>query len=164
MILLGRRLRGSARCILALVAVNMAITPGTLHGQEKSAGQRVFETMCVACHTIGGGVRIGPDLQGVTERRTRDWMVRFISDPDAMVAAGDSIAVANLAQYGVRMPKFPLTAPQVEAVVDYLGGGVAAPAGRPAEYIPTLVLAAIVAAAFTLIALRQGTKRMETVA
>lgn len=151
----------------ALIGLWWLIGPLPLVGQEQAAaspeaGKRLFETVCVACHTIGAGAKIGPDLQGVTERRTTDWLRRFIRDPEQMRAAGDSIAAANLAQYGMRMPNLGLTEPQVESLIAHLGAAEAAPAGRPALYLPTLALAGLAAAGITLIALTVGTKRVET--
>jgi mono/diheme cytochrome c family protein len=79
----------------ALVGLVAVIVPSLVRAQESQeqiastpdAGKRLFETVCIACHTIGGGVRIGPDLQGVTERRDRAWLVRFISDPERVIGA-----------------------------------------------------------------------------
>ena len=147
----------------ALVALGPHRLPaqaGNLPAQDE--GKRLFETICVACHTIGAGVRIGPDLAGVTERRDADWLRRFIRDPEQMRKAGDSIATANRAQYGIPMPDFGLTAPQVESVIAHLGAAAASPAVRPALYLPTIGLAALAAAGITLIALTLGTRRVET--
>jgi mono/diheme cytochrome c family protein len=44
---------------------------------------RFYEDNCATCHTIGGGVAGGPDLKGVTTRRDREWLIRFLLDPDA---------------------------------------------------------------------------------
>jgi len=41
-------------------------------------GQYTFAYHCAACHTIGHGDRIGPDLDGVTARRDRDWLHRYL--------------------------------------------------------------------------------------
>src|SRR3989441_12591818 len=38
----------------------------------------IFNRRCTACHTYGKGVKVGPDLKGVTERRKRDWLLKFI--------------------------------------------------------------------------------------
>ena len=52
-----------------------------------------FRNKCVSCHSIGGGPRTGPDLKGVTERRSAEWLKRFIKDPKAVIASGDPDAV-----------------------------------------------------------------------
>jgi mono/diheme cytochrome c family protein len=133
----------------------------TVAAASPDAGKRLFETVCFACHTIGAGVRIGPDLQGVTERRTLEWLRQFIRDPERMRAAGDSIAAANLARYAIRMPTLGLSEQQVEGVIAHLGAGDAAPGGRPPLYLPTLGLALLAAAGITLITLTLATKRLE---
>lgn len=105
------------------------------------AGQAIFEQKCVSCHSIGGGVIVGPDLEGVTERRDTAWLSRWIAEPDVMLAEGDPIATELLAQHNnVPMPNLSLTAAEVQDVLSYLanpaGGGAAAaavtlPAGDP---------------------------------
>jgi protein SCO1 len=85
------------------------------------AGQYTFGYHCAACHTIGGGARIGPDLDGVTTRRDRDWLRRFIVSPDRMNAAGDPIAAALRTSYQqARMPNLDLSDEDASAVIDYL--------------------------------------------
>ena len=53
------------------------------NGQE-DAGQKVFETKCYSCHNIGGGDKQGPDLKGVTELRSKEWLEEYIKSPTAM--------------------------------------------------------------------------------
>jgi protein SCO1/2 len=84
-------------------------------------GQYTFAYHCAACHTIGRGDRIGPDLDGVTARRDRDWLHRFIMAPDKMNAEADPIAVTLRAKYQqVRMPNLDLSDEAAFAIVDYL--------------------------------------------
>jgi protein SCO1/2 len=85
-------------------------------------GQYTFAYHCAACHTIGSGTpHIGPDLDGVTTRRPRDWLRRFIAAPDKMNAAGDPIALELRATYRqARMPNLALSDEDVSAVIDYL--------------------------------------------
>jgi len=52
-----------------------------------------FRQNCASCHTVGGGRLTGPDLRNVTQRKDRDWLTRFITDPRAMIDAGDPYAV-----------------------------------------------------------------------
>lgn len=75
---------------------------------------------CNACHTIGKGKLVGPDLAGVTERRPLDWLRRFIADPLGMMET-DSIAQALLADYGgIKMPGLRLKEQEIEALLHYL--------------------------------------------
>ena len=68
-------------------------------------GQYLFATRCAPCHTIGNGVKIGPDLQGVTSVRDRSWLLRFIQKPDVMLTEKDPLAtrsLSNTRKYGCR--------------------------------------------------------------
>jgi protein SCO1/2 len=87
-------------------------------------GEYTYGYHCAACHGIGNGTnRIGPDLAGVTGRRDREWLRRFITAPDKMNADGDPIALALRAEYRqVRMPNLKLSDEDVSAVIDYLAG------------------------------------------
>jgi protein SCO1 len=87
-----------------------------------SQGQYLFSTRCAACHTIGRGDVIGPDLLGVTRARDRAWLARFIKTPDQVLAEGDPLATALFAKYKeVRMPNLRLGDGDVKALIDYMG-------------------------------------------
>jgi len=96
------------------------------------AGAYLFQSRCAACHTIGKGDAVGPDLAGVTTRRARDWLVRYLRAPDQLLAEQDPIAVALLAQYKeVPMPNLRLNDGEIATVLAYLDAQrVAAPPGR----------------------------------
>jgi mono/diheme cytochrome c family protein len=91
-------------------------------------GEYTFNNHCAACHSIGKGDRIGPDLAGVTATRDREWLTMFILTPDKVLAAGDPIAVALRAKYkDVRMPNLSLSESDTRALLEYMDRG-----GRPA--------------------------------
>jgi protein SCO1/2 len=84
-------------------------------------GQRLFDSKCGTCHSIGKGDRLGPDLAAVTARRDRAWLARYIQAPDEMLAAGDAVATSLLAKYNnVRMPNLRLAASDVSDLISYL--------------------------------------------
>ena len=86
-------------------------------------GQRLFVSKCSACHTVGEGDKVGPDLAGVTKRRSRVWLTRYIAEPDALLAAGDPIAAALFHQYKqMRMPNLKLGSSDVADIVLFLEG------------------------------------------
>jgi len=52
-----------------------------------------FKTNCASCHTIGGGRLTGPDLKNVTQRQSREWLVKWILDPEGILNSGDPYAL-----------------------------------------------------------------------
>jgi protein SCO1/2 len=84
-------------------------------------GQRLFQSKCSACHTLGQGDKLGPDLAGVAARRERAWLTRYIQDPDEVLAAGDPIATALFNKYKkVGMPNLRLGSSDVAELVSFL--------------------------------------------
>ncbi len=81
-------------------------------------GKLDFETKCLACHTIGGGPRLGPDLYGVSKRRNDDWLARWMKSPDQMLQT-DPDAKAMLDQYKVPMPNQNLSDAEIRQYVAY---------------------------------------------
>jgi protein SCO1/2 len=84
-------------------------------------GEYLFASRCSVCHSIGQGDKMGPDLVGVTSRRERMWLLRYIQVPDQVLASGDPIAKALYEKYrDVRMPNVSLGGADVAAIVSYL--------------------------------------------
>src|SRR5437016_13712668 len=58
-----------------------------------------FGKRCTACHTYGKGIKVGPDLKGVNERRKPDWLLKFIRSSSSVIKSGDPVATALLGQF-----------------------------------------------------------------
>lgn len=92
-------------------------------------GGYLFHNQCGACHTVGGGDGLGPDLLGVTKRRNPRWLSDFIAKPDQMLTKKDPVAMALYAKYNkVKMPNLRLTEQDVNAIVRYLASQTSASA------------------------------------
>jgi protein SCO1 len=105
---------------------------GTAQAQkiDIDQGRYLFATQCAACHTIGHGDKIGPDLQGVTDVRDPKWLRHFIQTPDQMVRDGDPIAIALFAKYKqVRMPNLRMADEDITEVIDFMKKQSKAPDG-----------------------------------
>ncbi len=107
-----------------LVILGLAAAPIRLTAQEAS-GEALFQQKCAACHLTSSDRLVGPGLAGVTTRRDRAWLKRFIMQPDQMLASGDSIANALLLEYQVPMPNLGITDAEAEALIVFLGGAQA---------------------------------------
>jgi protein SCO1/2 len=110
---------------------NGANAPLAVRGHSDGAplkidpGQYLFGKECGACHTIGHGDKIGPDLHDVARIRDRAWLARYIARPDKMRAAGDPIAKALHAKYKVTMPNLRVGDRDLAALLDFLSAQAA---------------------------------------
>jgi mono/diheme cytochrome c family protein len=73
---------------------------------------------CTACHTMGGGRLVGPDLAGVTERRSAEFIVAMIVNPDSMLA-NDATAKQLLGQYFTPMSNQGVTVEDARALLEF---------------------------------------------
>jgi len=103
-------------------AVNTVASKNTEAGKLNiDKGQYLFATRCAACHTIGNGDKIGPDLLGVTNVRDRVWLARIITDPNKMIEEKDPIATALFKKYKeIRMPPLALPETDVNTLIEYM--------------------------------------------
>lgn len=84
-------------------------------------GKLNFESKCLACHAVEGGKgkKIGPDMVGVTKRRTDDWLFRWLKAPEKMLAT-DATAKALLKEYNnLPMPNQNLPDPEIRQYLKY---------------------------------------------
>ena len=104
-------------CIL-LIAVLFTFSFQSL---AQSDGEQIFKANCTACHTIGGGRLIGPDLAGVTKKRKADWLKQWINSSSDFIASGDTDAIAIYEEYNkVAMTSFYFSDEDMEALLVYL--------------------------------------------
>jgi mono/diheme cytochrome c family protein len=113
---------------LATIAGIWAPALANAAGTDAEAGKQIFQEKCTACHTIGNGPLVGPDLKGVTARRPREWLEQWIAAPDAMLAKKDPVATELLHQFhDVPMANLGLSASDVTAVLAFLETAAAQP-------------------------------------
>ena len=73
---------------------------------------------CTACHRVGGGRLVGPDLAGVTQRRSPEFIVAMIVNPDSMLA-NDATAKQLLGEYYTPMSNQGVTRQDAEALLEF---------------------------------------------
>jgi len=92
-------------------------------------GKNDFESKCLACHTLGAGNKLGPDLAGVTKRRNEEWLRGWMRAPEQMLKS-DADAQALLKQFNnVPMPNQNLSEQEIKNYVEYFKWFDAQPAG-----------------------------------
>jgi nitrite reductase (NO-forming) len=86
---------------------------------EAVRGKMAFESKCLACHSLGGGKKLGPDLAGVTKRRNEGWLARWLKAPEKMLET-DADAKAMLKEYNnLPMPNQNLPDSEIREYLKY---------------------------------------------
>ena len=80
-------------------------------------GEEVYVKMCSACHKPEKRF-VGPAPKGIMERRSPEWIMNMILNPDEMVQK-DPIAKALLAEYLSPMANQNLTEEEARAILEY---------------------------------------------
>lgn len=126
----------------SLVAIISAVAIYTgLIGQVFAFDAGAYFTQnCTACHSIGGGDKIGPDLAGLSKRRKVDWLVKYINYPEGMIKGDeeeegyekpDALAKKVYDLYKpTLMPEQEVTKAQVEAILKYIDAQKKQPKGK----------------------------------
>ncbi len=126
-------------------------------------GQELFKTQCAACHTIGGGRLVGPDLINLDSNRDRAWSAEFIKSSQSMIKRGDPEAVAVYEEYNrLLMPDATMNDAQIVAVLNYIekmsqGGEQLAESASPPELLEGITSENITAGA----SLFSGDRRLQ---
>ncbi len=97
-------------------------------------GAALFKQNCTACHKLGQRL-VGPDLLGINEKRSEEWLLKFIKSSRAMVDAGDPDAVAIFEEYNqtVMNDQSHLSDDDIRLVLDYIKSETAAQSGATAD-------------------------------
>lgn len=91
--------------------------PSMVNVTMAKEGEAIFQLKCTACHKIDQKY-IGPALKGVTERRSPEWIMNMILNPELMIKE-DPIAKGLLAQYLSPMANQHLTQDEARKILEY---------------------------------------------
>jgi mono/diheme cytochrome c family protein len=92
--------------------------PATIDEAMVERGAAIFKTNCTACHKIGKRF-IGPSPSGIMERRSPEWIMNMILDPQLMVAE-DRCAKDLLVEFnGAAMANQNMTEDQARDILEY---------------------------------------------
>ena len=85
-------------------------------------GESTFKQICGACHTVGKGRLVGPDLINVNQRHPEDWLMKFVKSSQSVIKSGDKYADSLFQAFNqVPMPDQPtLTDDQIKEVFAYI--------------------------------------------
>ena len=94
-----------------------SVTLGEIDQKMADEGKAVFLAKCSACHKISKRV-VGPALVGVTTRRSPEWIMNMILNPEKMVKENPT-AKALLAEYVAPMANQNLTEAEARLILEY---------------------------------------------
>lgn len=99
--------------------IKSIILPTEINQQMVTEGKAVFKRLCSACHRVGKKF-IGPDVKGILNKRTPEWVMNIILDPEGMVK-NDPLAKSLLKEFnGSPMVNQNLTEKQALAILEYI--------------------------------------------
>lgn len=128
----------SLSCFIALLALLASSCP-----VQADQGKDLFDKQCAGCHSIGGGDGGGPDLKGVTEKRSAEWLVRLIVEPDKLTSAKDPVQAELVKKFGFEMPNLGISSDDAKQIVAYLASAASAsptPSSAPEKAVtPELI-------------------------
>jgi hypothetical protein len=82
-------------------------------------GRLIYQTKCIACHKLSTEMLVGPGWTGVTDRRTPEWIMNWITNTKVMLDK-DLAAQADMAICLIRMPNQDLTDQQARNVLEFM--------------------------------------------
>lgn len=112
---------------------------GSPPASAQESGEQIFQKSCAACHSIGAGKLVGPDLAGVNDRRPEDWLLKFTKSSQTLMKSGDKTATALFEQFNkIPMPDQALSDDQIRKVLAHIKetGGSPAAGKEPAAPAP----------------------------
>jgi mono/diheme cytochrome c family protein len=133
-------------------------------GGDTAKGEALFKNNCAQCHSVTDERVVGPGLKGATARNDMDWLIKWVKNSQAVIAAGDPYGVKIYNEYAkAQMTSFPnLSADDIKGIFAYVdqaataapaaaatAGGAAAAAGAsqsggPSDLFMIVVVALVV--------------------
>ena len=98
--------------------ITSVVLSETIDEAMVAAGAETYRTKCTACHKIGKKF-IGPAANGVLKRRSPEWIMNMILNPEGMVK-NDPVARALLIEFnGSPMANQSLTEEEARNILEY---------------------------------------------
>jgi nitrite reductase (NO-forming) len=99
---------------------------------EAARGKLAFESKCLACHSFGQGKKLGPDLAGVTKRRTDAWLGKWLKSPETMLQTDPDAKAMLKEANNIPMPNQNLSETEIREFLRYFHWADSRPAGAAA--------------------------------
>lgn len=84
-----------------------------------SQGKNIYDVKCGSCHKLTDEKLVGPGWKGVTDRRTPEWIMNFVTNTEEMLNKNQE-AQAMLEVCMVRMPNQNLKDDEARSVLEFM--------------------------------------------
>lgn len=91
----------------------------TLNADMVARGQVIYEQKCVGCHQLGSEKVIGPGWEGLTARRSPEWIMNMATNSEVMTQF-DSTAIKMVEDCKVMMPDQDLSIGEARDVLEFM--------------------------------------------
>jgi cytochrome c2 len=91
----------------------------SLNAKMAADGSGIYDLKCASCHKLTAERIVGPGWEGVTARRTPEWIMNFVTNTDEMIDK-DPQAQAMLEICMVRMPNQSLSDEDARSVYEFM--------------------------------------------
>lgn len=98
--------------------VTSLILPETIDQEMVKKGQEVYQAKCTACHKPDAKY-IGPAPKGIFERRSPEFIMNMILNPEKMIAENETVKKMIGENNGALMANQNLTQDEARAVLEY---------------------------------------------
>lgn len=92
---------------------------GAIDPAMAKAGEAVFTAKCAACHQATDVKVVGPGLKGITQRRTPEWIMNMITNPEEMTKT-DPVAKALFEENLVQMTFQNVSDDETRQILEFL--------------------------------------------
>jgi cytochrome c551/c552 len=84
-------------------------------------GATLYKNTCGACHTVGKGKLVGPDLIDVNTKHSQEWLLSWVKSSQTMVKKGDKEAVAVFNEnFMIPMPDQAIPEGDIKAILNFI--------------------------------------------
>ncbi|MFA7625426.1 MAG: cytochrome c [Candidatus Kapaibacterium sp.] len=91
---------------------------GNLDAALASNGEKIFNSKCSACHKVDERY-VGPSLRGVSKKRTPEWIMNMIMNPEQMIKENEE-AKKLYAEFMTPMANQNIPQDEARALLEYL--------------------------------------------
>jgi hypothetical protein len=82
-------------------------------------GQNTYNVKCASCHKLTDEKLVGPGWKGVTDRRTPEWIMNFVTNTEEMLEK-DTAAQKMLEVCLVKMPNQNLAETDARSILEFM--------------------------------------------